>query len=210
MSNGVKMIQMGLQEEGFSPGIIDGIDGPKTRAAAVAWGRRTDPPARPTTAAAKAAPGPMIYQGSQRFPVREIVLHCSDTRPSWMAKEGLEAQIAEIRRWHMQDRGWHDIGYHWITGRDGRYLPGRPVTRVGAGVEGHNEGVIHCCLIGGHGAAKTDPFLRHFTLEQDVAMRRLIAMLSTQTEITRISGHNNYAAKACPGFDVAQWLMKGA
>ena len=27
----------------------------------------------------------MIYQGKARYPVTEIILHCADTRPEWMA-----------------------------------------------------------------------------------------------------------------------------
>ncbi|SNX67373.1 uncharacterized protein (TIGR02594 family) [Cereibacter ovatus] len=39
MSEAVKMIQMGLQALGYSPGLIDGLDGPKTRAAAAAYAK---------------------------------------------------------------------------------------------------------------------------------------------------------------------------
>jgi len=55
---------------------------------------------------------PMILQGTARYPVREIILHCSATRPEWMGNAPLSAKRAEIRRWHMQDRGWRKIGYH--------------------------------------------------------------------------------------------------
>ena len=27
----------------------------------------------------------MIYQGTARYAVTEIILHCADTRPGWMA-----------------------------------------------------------------------------------------------------------------------------
>lgn len=148
----------------------------------------------------------IIFQGSARVPVTEIVIHCSATRPTWFAKEGFQAKRAEIRRWHMQDRGWRDIGYHWLIDRDGSVLPGRAETVIGAGVEGHNRGVLHLCLIGGHGSAADDPFSRHFTAGQAFALKKLIAGISTRTRITRISGHNEWARKACPGFGVPSWL----
>jgi deoxyribodipyrimidine photo-lyase len=60
----------------------------------------------------------MILQGAARYPVREIILHCSATRPEWMGNALLAAKLAEIRRWHMQDRGWRNIGYHWLLDFD--------------------------------------------------------------------------------------------
>lgn len=151
----------------------------------------------------------MIYQGSAKYPVREIVLHCTATPPSWMASATNAAQFAEIRRWHMNDRGWKDIGYHHVISRNGATLPGRPETVIGAGVEGHNSGVIHISLVGGGGSSATDLFSRNFTTAQDDTTRRLIREISARTGITKITGHNEHAAKACPGFMVAQWLKGG-
>ncbi|MCA3738768.1 MAG: hypothetical protein IM673_12020, partial [Phenylobacterium sp.] len=67
----------------------------------------------------------MIFQGATRYPVREIILHCSATRPEWMGNAPLSAKRAEIRRWHMQDRGWRTIGYHWLIDFDGQRAAGR-------------------------------------------------------------------------------------
>jgi hypothetical protein len=53
----------------------------------------------------------MIHQGKARYPVTEIILHCADTRPEWMAGRPLAEKVAEIRRWHVEERGWRDIGY---------------------------------------------------------------------------------------------------
>lgn len=147
-----------------------------------------------------------IRQGSARYLVDEIVAHCSATRPRWLEARRLADKVAEIRRWHVEDRKWRDIGYHWIIDRDGSVAPGRRETEIGAGVEGHNRGVIHVCLIGGHGSAATDRFAQHFTGSQDAALRRLIAQISARTPIRRVSGHNEWAAKACPGFNVPAWL----
>lgn len=148
----------------------------------------------------------MIYQGKARYPVREIVMHCSATRPEWMAGAGIADVVAEIRRWHVEGRGWRDIGYHYVADRDGVIARCRPESAIGAHVLGRNRGTIGICLIGGHGAASTDHFEDHFTPAQDRAARRLIAGISGRTSIRRISGHNEYAAKACPGFNVAEWL----
>lgn len=196
------LIQTGLRDAGYSPGVIDGLFGAKTKAAALAW---IAAEGRAVTAVPVSMTSAMIYQGSARYPVREIVLHCSATRPDWMADQPLSAQREEIRRWHLAN-GWSDIGYHWIIGRDGKLLTGRAETVIGAGVVGHNAGVIHVCLIGGHGSAETDRFAQHFTPAQDTAARQLIQAIGMRTRIEVISGHNQYAAKACPGFTVSTWL----
>jgi hypothetical protein len=75
-----------------------------------------------------------------------------------MAGPPLAEKIAEIRRWHVQQRGWRDIGYHWVIDRDGAVAPGRKETEVGAHVEGHNRGTIGICLLGGYGASADDPY----------------------------------------------------
>ena len=195
-------IQSGLSGLGYQPGAADGIAGPRTLAAARA-ALAND--LRPAGAAIQPETTSIIYQGSARYPVSEIAVHCSATVPDWMQAEGLAAQKAEIRRWHLA-RGWRAEGYHWFVGRSGDVLSGRAETEIGAGIEGHNRGVIHICLIGGHGSTETDPFSRHFGQRQETALLGLIQGISARTRITRISGHNEYAAKACPGFSVAAFL----
>ena len=138
-------------------------------------------------------------------PISEIIVHCTATRPEWMAASKTSDKVAEVRRWHIADRGWRDIGYHFLIDRDGTVAKGRPVDQVGAHVQGHNAGTIGVSLFGGHGSAATDKFAEHYTARQDQALRGLIAALTATYKITKVSGHNEYAAKACPGFNVPQW-----
>lgn len=147
-----------------------------------------------------------IKQGAAGYIVTEVVVHCSATGASWYAGRKSSEKVAEIRRWHVQDRKWRDIGYHFVIDTDGTVLPGRAETVIGAGVEGHNRGVIHVCLIGGGGSAATDSFERHFTAAQGAALRKVLASIRLRTPIKRISGHNEWAAKACPGFQVGKFL----
>ena len=145
--------------------------------------------------------------------MREIVVHCAATLPAWMAGRPLSEKRAEIRRWHTDPksrggRGWKDIGYHWLVDRDGKVIAGRAETTIGAHVEGHNRGTLGICLIGGHGASTNDRFGDHFTAAQNAALRRLIREISGRTRITTISGHYQYANKACPGFRVDRWLKE--
>ena len=144
-------------------------------------------------------------------PLGEIIIHCTATRPEWWAGKSLGQKVAEIRRWHVEQNKWRDIGYHFMIDRDGKVAPGRPVEKEGAHVMGHNTGTIGIALFGGHGSAETDAFAKNFTPEQDVALRKLIADLRRQYPIiSKISGHNEYAAKACPGFNVPDWYGKAS
>lgn len=139
--------------------------------------------------------------------IDEIIIHCSATRPEWMADAGVEAQRDEIDRWH-RDLGWVGIGYHHVIGRGGDRAAGRPEAVVGAHTKGHNANSIGICLIGGHGSSATQNFLENFTPEQDEALRDLITELKDRyPSITRVTGHNDYTrSKACPGFKVDEWL----
>jgi N-acetylmuramoyl-L-alanine amidase len=80
----------------------------------------------------------MIYQGTARHPVTEIIVHCADTRPGCMEGRPIGEKVAEIRRWHVEERGWYDIGYHWAIDRDGAVAPGRRETEIRT----HSKGTI--------------------------------------------------------------------
>ena len=209
----IRALQRGLKAAGFDPGAVDGVEGPKTMAAMAAY-RRAHGGAAPIAETAAAlepyrAPGSLpaqMFQGAKRYPIREIIVHCTATPPGWFAGATLAEKRAEVRRWHMQDRGWRDIGYHWLIDRDGSRIAGRAETEIGAHVEGHNAGTIGISLIGGFGSAATDKFSQHFTAAQDAALRQLMREIFARTRIEKIRGHNDYAAKACPGFNVTKWL----
>jgi len=147
----------------------------------------------------------MIEQAGKT--VETIFVHCSATRPEWMADRGFSDRVKEIRRWHL-DKKWADIGYHWIIDRDGSITQGRKEDVVGAHVANHNTGSIGICLIGGFGSSENDPFEKNYTAQQDHALRTLINDIKSRTPIKRVRGHNEVAAKACPGFNVARWLAR--
>ena len=140
-------------------------------------------------------------------PINEIIVHCSATRKTWMQDNTAQEKVAEIRRWHVEDNKWADIGYHFVIDRDGTVVSGRPLGRTGAHVAGRNSGTIGICLIGGHGStANDDPFV-NFEPKQLEAAKNLIAdLMADHPGITEVSGHNQYANKACPGFNVPHWF----
>ena len=140
--------------------------------------------------------------------ITKLIVHCSATPRGWMSDAGFIAQVDEIRRWHMQERGWRDIGYHLLIGRDGDLLHGRPFDQTGAHVRGHNTGSVGICLIGGHGAGSTDRFGDHFSLAQDTALRAALESLNAVFPNATLHGHSEFAPKGCPGFQVMPWYRR--
>lgn len=138
--------------------------------------------------------------------VTDLVVHCTDTRAEWMWNGKVEAKVKEIDRWH-KARGWSGFGYHFIIDRDGTIAEGRHVNRTGAHVKGHNLNSIGIVLVGGYGCKRTDKFEKHFTKEQDKALRSLLVELSEHNPVTNIKGHHDYDKyKECPGFKVSKWM----
>lgn len=141
-------------------------------------------------------------------PITELIIHCTATRAEWWKTRTPNQKVREVRKWHVEDRGWSDNGYHFLIDRDGTVVEGRPLGRSGAHTKGRNKGSIGIALFGGHGGSENDQFSDHFTPEQDAALRSLIDRLQSQFGELKVSGHNQYAAKACPCFKVPEWHRK--
>lgn len=137
--------------------------------------------------------------------INELFIHCSATQPKWMAANSCQQKVEEIRRWHT-DKGWSNIGYHFVVDRQGDVCVGRPVERVGAHAKGHNKNSIGICLIGGFGSDADDKFEEHYTDLQRKALDNLIKDLTDEHSNAKIRGHNEVSSKACPGFRVKEYL----
>lgn len=126
--------------------------------------------------------------------ITKIIIHCSAT------PEGRDYTIADIDRWHKQ-KGWKGIGYHYVVYRDGSVHPGRSIEEIGAHCTGQNANSIGVCYIGGLSAdGKTAKDTR--TPKQKEALRDLVKRLQMKYPNASIHGHNEFANKACPCFDV--------
>ena len=147
--------------------------------------------------------------------ITEIIVHATATRADWWANRRTADKVAEVKAWHVdpkpKGRGWSDIGYHFLIDRDGTVAEGRPIERTGAHVKGHNTGTIGITLFGGHGGEKDNAFADNFTEDQDAALRKLVARLQAEYGPgLKLSGHHEYANKACPCFDVRKWFARKA
>jgi len=140
--------------------------------------------------------------------ITEIIIHCTATRGNWYADKPVEDVVAELTRWHVEDNKWSDCGYHYVVHTDGTVGSARPIEKSGAHCRGRNRSSIGVSLVGGRGGCKDDKFLDNYTEAQDEALRVLIGDLKQKhSGIYKISGHNEYASKACPCFSVDDWLV---
>lgn len=126
--------------------------------------------------------------------IDKIIIHCSAT------PEGREHTAKDIDNWHKQ-RGFAKIGYHYVIRLDGTVEKGRDESLIGAHCLGQNASSIGICYIGG---VATDGKIPKDTRtpEQKEALICLVNELKTKYPKATIHGHNEFAAKACPSFDV--------
>lgn len=125
--------------------------------------------------------------------INEIIIHCSAT------PEGKDYTVEQIKQWHKQ-RGFSDIGYHYVIYRDGSIHSGRPIERIGAHCLKHNAHSIGVCYIGGVAKdGKTPKDTR--TDAQKESLIKLIKELKAKYPKATVHGHREYANKACPCFD---------
>lgn len=128
--------------------------------------------------------------------IDKIILHCAAT------PEGKDFTVKDIDNWHRQ-RGFNEIGYHYVIYRDGTIHNGRSIEKVGAHTTGQNSNSIGICYIGGLDASGKLPKDTR-TPEQRFALFKLVDELRHKYNIPieKVYGHREFANKACPSFDM--------
>ncbi len=125
--------------------------------------------------------------------IDKIIIHCSATKPNQACTVEL------IDQWH-KARGFDQIGYHYVIYQDGSLHEGRPVSKVGAHCVGQNTNSIGICYVGGldmYGNAKDTR-----TEAQKKTLKKVVNQLKQTFPNATVHGHNEFANKACPCFNV--------
>ena len=129
--------------------------------------------------------------------INKIIIHCTAT------PEGREHDVADIRRWHLK-RGFNDIGYHYLIHIDGTIEEGRPINKQGAHCSGENKGSIGLCYVGGMSKDMKKAKDTRTQAQKDSLIKLMHELIYKYNKDMTIHGHNEYANKACPSFNVKE------
>lgn len=110
--------------------------------------------------------------------------------------------VRAIQSFHMDTRGWVDIGYNFLVDRDGNIYEGRGWDTIGAHVANHNTESIGVCHIGNNGD-HTMTSLRAIRWLYDLATVR-----GGGREL-RKNVHRDLGSTSCPGDLLAAWVKGG-
>ena len=127
--------------------------------------------------------------------IDKIIVHCTAT------PEGRYHDVADITRWHLQ-RGFNTIGYHYLIHLDGTIEEGRDISRSGAHCSGQNRNSIGVCYVGGMTKDMKKAKDTRTKQQKDSLVKLLQELIYKYNKDMTIHGHNEFANKACPSFNV--------
>ena len=145
------------------------------------------------------------FRNTQRELTR-LVVHHTDTY------ENMDTSVEDIDDWHKQ-RGWSEIGYHFVIRRDGRIQVGRDIEKTGAHARagGFNRKSVGIAFVGGKvGSSRRGGNQRSkttFTDKQWEAFDRFLSDWHRVFPNSQILGHNDTdRTHTDPEFDVAAYV----
>jgi len=109
-----------------------------------------------------------------------------------------------IQDFHRNKRGWADIGYHFVIGRDGKVYEGRGLSIQGAHAGGgNNKENLGISVIGDFSTA----------MPTSAAIRTLSRFLRAAQQrygigMDQVFGHREFKATACPGDSLFSWVER--
>lgn len=136
--------------------------------------------------------------------IAKITIH-HDGMPSinlpMRTEEGIRARIVAIRKSHSQT--YADIGYHYIVDPFGRIWEGRPVSYLGAHVQGHNTNNLGILFLGNTSEVAPTP-------EGLQGLFTFVRYLRQRYEIKKdaVYTHGELGQTDCPGKFLQEEIIK--
>lgn len=132
--------------------------------------------------------------------IKYIVLHCTATPQNTTVKS--------IQNYWKNTMKWKSPGYHFLIEADGKIHKLQDIELPSNGVAGYNQNSIHISYIGGVDA-KGVPVDNRTELQEECQIL-LVRNLKEQFPLAKVLGHRDFpnVKKACPSFDVKEWLKK--
>jgi hypothetical protein len=128
-------------------------------------------------------------------PARLTLHHTAGRRPA--SDEEAAAEMRFIQDYHMNGRGWMDVGYHLVISPTGQVFEGRPEGAVGAHVLGHNTGNLGVSFMGNHHPPVSDEPAAEALEAFTSAGRRLVS--DYRIPASGIAAHRDLGSTDCPG-----------
>ena len=130
--------------------------------------------------------------------IKYLAIHCTATSQ--------KAKVSSIVNYWKNTLGWKFPGYHFIIEPNGNIVELLPIDKVSNGVKGFNSVSINISYIGG-----IDENGKPFDNRTDAQILSMICIVKQYKKTFPniiIQGHRDFpnVAKACPSFDVKQWL----
>lgn len=146
-----------------------------------------------------------------------LVIHCTAT------PKGRKVSKEDIERWHIKERGWSRVGYSDMIHLDGSLENLVPFDQddnvdnweITNGAKGFNTKSRHVVYVGGVSDKIPNGLRNHTpedtrTADQSLSLITYIKYMILRYPNIKVVGHNQISNKACPSFDVPNWLkIKG-
>ena len=125
-----------------------------------------------------------------------LTIHHTDTPNN--DSISMPARVRQIQNYHINTRGWCDVGYHFLIGQDARVYQGRVENVLGAHAAGANTDNVGISFIGTFDDAAPSPAML------DAAARIMKSMSRTYgiaLNRDRVQGHRQVGTTdtSCPG-----------
>lgn len=130
--------------------------------------------------------GWLVYEQPLNQVLMTIIVHHSALPP----RDGPKA----IQSLHMRQKGFADIGYHFLIDDAGQVYEGRSIRVRGAHTGGHNTGTVGVALLGNFEETAPAPF-------QLTILKILVRHLADEYGMTHLAGHMDFQpdVTVCPG-----------
>ncbi|XP_069083351.1 peptidoglycan-recognition protein SC2-like [Pleurodeles waltl] len=127
-------------------------------------------------------------------PVSYVIIHHTEGSHC-TSQSACISQMKSIQNYHIDSRGWCDIGYSFLVGEDGKVYEGRGWTTVGAHAPNYNSNSIGISVMGSFTSKNPNSAAQN-------AVKSLISCGVSKGYIKSayiLKGHRNVTATSCPG-----------
>lgn len=137
------------------------------------------------------APKKIVHMNT---PVTVLFIHHTDMQSCHTLEQCIK-EMKIIQDFHMDVRGWFDIGYNYLIGEDGRVYEGRGWNRVGSHTLGWNNVSIAFSVMGNY----SDHIPNEAAIAAIFGLMDCAVSLNKLTPDFKMYGHRDVRNTTCPG-----------